>query len=49
MNAPSSFIINVHLRNYQIKELFYLIWEEIGDEGIGELLNKEGYKFIKIK
>lgn len=51
MSAPATFIINVYLRNHQIEDLFYLIWEEFGTEGINEFLNREGrnYKFVKIK
>lgn len=46
MNKPPSFFINVHLKEHQIEYLFYQIWEEIGEDGINEIVKKEGFKFV---
>ena len=48
-SSQIAFVINAHLTPHQIECLFYKIWEEIGNEGISDLLKKECYELKKSK
>lgn len=45
---PSSFLIDVHLSKGKMQDLFYQIWEEVGDEILQEWLNSEEKQMIDL-
>jgi hypothetical protein len=39
--------LDVDMEEHQKENLFYEIWEDVGDEGIEKYLNAEGFKMVK--
>jgi len=39
--------LDLEMEEHQKENLFYEIWEDVGDEGIEKYLNAEGYKMVK--
>ena len=44
---PSTLTVEAHLTEYQMQQLFYQLWEDVGDEILNDWLKCEGKQMIE--
>ena len=46
MRQAPSFLVDVYLTEYQMEQLFWQLWEDVGDETLNSWLNREDKQMI---